>query len=99
MMVLMSVKNLPWVTPFLSELGLEDMGDGFWCSHDGSRSLYLGQASLVVVSSFKAGTADFQTQYAYPSRVTEEWLFDMLYDHVESLADHERDQDERLRWN
>lgn len=98
MMGHMSVKSLPWVNQFLSDLGLEDHGGGFWSSPDSTRSVYLGDATLVVTTSF-TDDEDLRTQYVYPTRVTEQWVMDMLWDHIEEMDRRTADLAERMRWN
>lgn len=83
----MTIKNLPWVPHFLSEMLLEDRGDGTWTSADGRRSIVLGETSAVITTEFPAAKVAFpdfsrvQTQHPYPERPTELWLSECIIEH------------------
>lgn len=80
----MDVKRLPWVSGFLSDLGLEDLGGGFWCSPSGDRSLYLGAGSIVVYTVLRE--EEYRTQHLYPADPDPGWLLSVIADHAEQAV-------------
>lgn len=91
----MDFKRIRWVPGLLSDLGLHDTGDGrFWTSRDRSRSVYLGDASMVVFTVV-SDKRDFETVHRYPSRLDEGWLLSAVADHAEQLEEELRREDDQ----
>ena len=92
----MDVKRLPWVPGVMQDLGLEDLGGGFYSSPDGLRSIYLGLGSAV----FMTQTSDLgliETQHEFPAWPDAGWLLSCATDHGQELVARAMDADPR--WN